>query len=53
MRITPPRAGDSMHHTHVNDIRQQTAGLYAAFIMLEVRTFAGELLVDRLVQVRD
>ena len=35
MRITPPRAGSFMYHTHVNDIRQQTAGLYAAFIVLE------------------
>ncbi len=35
MRITPPRAGSYMYHTHVNDIRQQTAGLYAAFIVLE------------------
>jgi FtsP/CotA-like multicopper oxidase with cupredoxin domain len=35
MRITPPRAGSYMYHTHVNDIRQQGAGLYGAFIVLE------------------
>jgi FtsP/CotA-like multicopper oxidase with cupredoxin domain len=35
MRITPPRAGSYMYHTHVNDIRQQTAGLYGAFVVLE------------------
>ncbi len=35
MRITPPRAGSYMYHTHVNDIRQQSAGLYGAFIVLE------------------
>ncbi len=35
MRITPPRAGSYMYHTHVNDMRQQTAGLYGAFVVLE------------------
>ena len=35
MRITPPRAGSYMYHTHVNDIRQQTAGLYGPFVVLE------------------
>ena len=34
MRITPPRAGSYMYHTHVNDIRQQSAGLYGPFIVL-------------------
>lgn len=35
MRITPPRAGSFMYHTHVNDIRQQSAGLYGGFVILE------------------
>jgi len=35
MRITPPRAGSFMYHTHVDDIRQQSAGLYGAFVVLE------------------
>ncbi len=35
MRITPPRAGSFMYHTHVNDLRQQSAGLYGAFVILE------------------
>ncbi len=35
MRITPPRAGTFMYHTHVSDIRQQSAGLYGAFVILE------------------
>ncbi len=35
MRITPPRAGTFMYHTHVNDLRQQGSGLYGAFIVLE------------------
>ena len=35
MRITPPRAGSFMYHTHINDIRQQGTGLYGAFVILE------------------
>ncbi len=35
MRITPRRPGSYMYHTHVNDIRQQSTGLYAAFIVLD------------------
>lgn len=35
MRITPRRAGSYMYHTHINDIRQQSAGLYGAFVVLD------------------
>jgi FtsP/CotA-like multicopper oxidase with cupredoxin domain len=35
MRITPPRAGTYMYHTHFNDVRQQSAGLYGGFVVLE------------------
>jgi FtsP/CotA-like multicopper oxidase with cupredoxin domain len=35
MRITPPRAGSFMYHTHINDVRQQGTGLYGAFVILE------------------
>lgn len=35
IRITPPRAGTFMYHTHVNDLRQQGSGLYGAFIVLD------------------
>jgi manganese oxidase len=35
MRITPPRAGSFMYHTHYNDIRQQTGGLYGPIVILE------------------
>ncbi len=35
VRITPPRPGSFMYHTHVNDIRQQSAGLYGAFVVLD------------------
>jgi manganese oxidase len=35
MRITPPRAGTFIYHTHMHDLRQQSAGLYGAFVVLE------------------
>lgn len=35
MRITPPRAGSFMYHTHMNDIRQQGLGLYGPIVILE------------------
>lgn len=35
MRITPPRAGSFMYHTHYTDVRQQSAGMYGAFVVLE------------------
>ena len=35
IRITPPRAGSFMYHTHLNDLRQQGSGLYGAFIVLK------------------
>lgn len=33
--VTPPRAGSSMYHTHINDIRQQSRGLYGPIIVLD------------------
>ena len=39
IRITPPRAGTFMYHTHLNDLRQQGSGLYGAFIVLEDETW--------------
>jgi FtsP/CotA-like multicopper oxidase with cupredoxin domain len=35
VRFTPPRAGTFIYHTHVNDIRQQRAGLSGALLVLE------------------
>jgi len=35
VRITPPRAGSFMYHTHMSDIRQQGSGLYGPFVVLE------------------
>lgn len=35
VRITPPRAGSFMYHTHVNDIRQQSQGLYGSIVVLD------------------
>jgi len=32
--LTPPRAGSFMYHTHVNDMRQQSHGLYGPIIVL-------------------
>jgi FtsP/CotA-like multicopper oxidase with cupredoxin domain len=34
-RLTLPRAGTFMYHTHLNDIEQLTSGLYAPMIVLE------------------
>ncbi|MFI5234061.1 MAG: multicopper oxidase domain-containing protein, partial [Gemmatimonadales bacterium] len=34
MTATPPRAGSFMYHTHINDVRQQSHGLYGALIVL-------------------
>jgi FtsP/CotA-like multicopper oxidase with cupredoxin domain len=35
VRITPPRAGSFMYHTHMNDIHQQSHGLAGGFVVLE------------------
>jgi FtsP/CotA-like multicopper oxidase with cupredoxin domain len=33
--VTPPRAGSFMYHTHVNDIRQESHGLYGPLIVVD------------------
>lgn len=33
--LTPPRAGSFMYHTHINDIRQQSHGLYGPIVVLD------------------
>jgi FtsP/CotA-like multicopper oxidase with cupredoxin domain len=35
VRVTPRRAGSYMYHTHINDIRQQSHGLYGPMIVLD------------------
>lgn len=35
VRITPPRAGTFIYHTHLHDYRQLTAGLYGPLIVTE------------------
>jgi FtsP/CotA-like multicopper oxidase with cupredoxin domain len=35
VRMTPPRAGTFMYHTHVNDVRQLRGGLWAPLLVLE------------------
>jgi len=34
VRVTPPRAGSFMYHTHVNDIRQMSRGLYGPLVIV-------------------
>ncbi len=34
-RFTPPRAGTFMYHTHLNDYRQLSTGLYGAIVVKE------------------
>lgn len=33
--VTPPRAGSFMYHTHINDIWQQSRGLYGPLIVID------------------
>lgn len=35
VRFTPPRAGTFMYHSHFNEFRQITSGLYAPLVVLE------------------
>jgi len=35
MRVTPPRSGSFMYHTHINDVRQQSRGLWGPILVLE------------------
>jgi len=35
VRMTPPRSGSFMYHTHLNDVRQMRSGLYAPLLVLE------------------
>jgi FtsP/CotA-like multicopper oxidase with cupredoxin domain len=35
VRITPPRTGTFMYHTHLHDNRQLTSGLYGAMLVVE------------------
>jgi FtsP/CotA-like multicopper oxidase with cupredoxin domain len=34
-RMSPPRAGTFIYHTHFDEARQQSGGLYGAFVVLE------------------
>jgi FtsP/CotA-like multicopper oxidase with cupredoxin domain len=36
--VTPPRVGSFMYHTHVNDVHQQTNGLYGPLIVVDSGT---------------
>jgi FtsP/CotA-like multicopper oxidase with cupredoxin domain len=35
VRLTPPRAGTFIYHTHLHDYRQLTAGLYGALVVTD------------------
>ncbi len=35
VRVTPPRAGTFIYHTHLHDDRQLTSGMYGALLVLE------------------
>ncbi len=35
VRITPPRAGSFMYHTHMDEILQHSGGLWGAFLVME------------------
>jgi len=35
VKVTPPRSGSFMYHTHVNDIRQMKGGLWGPLVILE------------------
>lgn len=37
VRITPPRSGSFMYHTHMSDVRQQGGGLYGPFVVVPDR----------------
>jgi FtsP/CotA-like multicopper oxidase with cupredoxin domain len=34
-RMTPPRAGTFIYHTHIDELRQQPAGLYGALLVVD------------------
>ena len=38
VRFTPPRAGTFMYHTHMDEVRQQKAGLSGALLVVEPNT---------------
>lgn len=38
VRVTPPRSGSFMYHTHVNDIRQQRLGLWGPLLVVDPGT---------------
>jgi FtsP/CotA-like multicopper oxidase with cupredoxin domain len=51
VRITPPRAGTFIYHTHADDLTQLTGGLYGALIVLPAH--AHPVVTDRLVILSD
>jgi FtsP/CotA-like multicopper oxidase with cupredoxin domain len=50
-KMTPPRAGTFMYHTHADDLLQLTGGLYGALLVLPARSKLDP--TDRLVILSD
>lgn len=46
-RMTPPRAGTFIYHTHVDELRQQRGGLYGALLVIDPSTYDAAL--DRVI----
>ncbi len=38
-RMTPPRAGTFIYHTHIDEVRQQRGGLYGALLVVDPDTY--------------
>jgi manganese oxidase len=38
-RMTPPRAGTFIYHTHIDELRQQRGGLYGALLVVDPKTY--------------
>lgn len=50
VRLTPPRSGTFIYHTHVHDHRQLSSGVYGALVVAE-STVAGDPASDHVVVV--
>jgi FtsP/CotA-like multicopper oxidase with cupredoxin domain len=52
VRVTPPRAGTFMYHSHFNEMQQLGSGMYGAIVVLDSgQTYAPE--TDRILLVSD
>lgn len=42
-RMTPPRAGTFIYHTHIDELRQQPGGLYGALLVVDPERYDANL----------